>query len=184
MVSVYLLSGKPGAGKTTLIREAVARLTISAGGFYTEELRAGGVRQGFKIITLDGQETTLSHVNISSPPKVSKYGVDIINLEKVGVVAIQQAIKDNDLVVIDEIGKMELLSSEFKEVVLKAIDSGKKVLGTIMLSPHPFADRIKKHPQVKVIEVNRANHDQVLRQILSWLKQVTDEHNTKTHWQH
>jgi len=87
-------------------------------------------------------------------------------------------------VVIDEIGKMELLSSEFKEVVLKAIDSGKKVLGTIMLSPHPFADRIKKHPQVKVIEVNRANHDQVLMQILSWLKPVTDEHNTKTHWQH
>ena len=80
--------------------------------------------------------------------------------------------------VIDEIGKMELLSSEFREAVLKATDSGKKVLGTILLPPHPFADRIKKHPQVKVIEVNRANHDQVLRQILSWLKPITDEDNT------
>ena len=178
MVSGYLLSGKPGAGKTTLIREVVARLTISAGGFYTEELRVGGVRQGFKIITLNGQEAVLSHINISSSCIVSKYGVDISNLEKVGVAAIQQAIKDSDLVVIDEIGKMELLSSEFREAVLKAIDSGKKVLGTILLPPHPFADRIKKHPQVKVIEVNRANHDQVLRQILSWLKPITNEDNT------
>jgi nucleoside-triphosphatase len=178
MVGVYLLTGKPGAGKTTLIREAIAGLSLNAGGFYTEELRANGVRQGFKIITLYGQEAVLSHVDISSPYRVSKYGVDINSLEKVGVSAIQQALKHNNLVVIDEIGKMELFSTKFREAVLQAIDSGKKVLGTILLPPHPFADRIKKDPRVKVIEVNRGNHDQVLKQILSWLTLATDEHST------
>ncbi len=58
---------------------------------------------------------------------------------------------------------MELFSPRFSEAVLKAINSGKKVLGTIMLNPHPFADDVKRHPNVKVIELTRANHDQVLK---------------------
>ena len=110
---------------------------------------------------------------ISSRYRVSKYGVDIQNLDSVGVTAINQAIEKSDLIVIDEIGKMELFSPHFREAVLKAIDSGKKVLGTIMLSPHPFADDIKRHPKVKVIELTRANHDEVLREILDWkIKQL------------
>lgn len=177
MANVYLLTGSPGAGKTTLIKEAVARLRARAGGFYTQEIRAGGVRQGFKITTLNGHDAILSHIDISSPHRVSKYGVDIENLEKVGVTALHQAIKESDLIVIDEIGKMELFSPRFKEVVLQAIESGKKVLGTIMLNPHPFADEIKRHPQVKVVHVSRANHDQLLNEILKWLKAYTDENN-------
>lgn len=178
MISVYLLTGKPGAGKTTLIREVVAKLSLNAGGFYTEELRVCGVRQGFKINTLNGQEAILSHVGISSPYKVSKYGVDTRSLEQVGVTAIRQALKHSDLVIIDEIGKMELFSTQFRQAVLQTIGSGKKVLGTILLPSHPFADKIKKDPRVKVIELNRGNQDQVLKQILSWLTPATDEHTT------
>lgn len=170
MVNVYLLTGSPGAGKTTIIREAIARLKARAGGFYTQEIRIGGVRQGFQITTLNGQNVILSHVDIHSPHRVSKYGVDIDNLDKVGVAALYQAIKESDLIVIDEIGKMELLSPRFREAVLKAINSGKKILGTIMLNPHPFANEIKKYPQVKVIQVSRANHAQVLNEILNWFK--------------
>jgi len=175
MANAYLLTGSPGAGKTTIIREAIAKLKAKAGGFYTGELRSGGTRQGFKITTLDGQDAILAHVDIPSPYRVSKYGVDTRNLDSVGVAALHQAIKESDLIVIDEIGKMELFSPSFKEAVLKAINSSKKVLGTIMLSPHPFADEIKRHPQVKVVQVSRANHDQVLREVISWLKLTTDE---------
>ena len=53
---VYLLTGRPGTGKTSLIKEAVAELKGQAGGFYTEEIRTGGIRQGFRIVTLGGQE--------------------------------------------------------------------------------------------------------------------------------
>lgn len=177
MANVYLLTGSPGAGKTTLIKEAVARLRARVGGFYTQEIRVGSVRQGFKIVTLNGQDAILSHIDISSPHHVSKYGVDIESLENVGVAAIYQAIKESDLIVIDEIGKMELFSTRFREAVLQAIDSGKKVLGSIMLSPYPFANEIKRHPQVIVANISRANHDQSLNEILKWLKASTDENN-------
>jgi len=170
---VLLLAGKPGTGKTALIREAISRTRITAGGFYTEEIRTGGVRQGFRIVTLDGQQAILAHVNISSPYQVSKYKVDINSLDEVGVPAIHQALKEYDVTIIDEIGKMELLSLQFKQVVRQAIDSDKKVLGTIMLGPHPFADEVKSHPQVELLLVSRDNHNQALREILRWLEMAT-----------
>jgi len=170
MANVYLLTGSPGTGKTTVIRQAIAKSKAKAGGFYTEEIRSGGTRLGFRIVTLNGQDAILAHVDFLGRYQVSKYGVDVQNLDNVGVTAINQAIEESDLIVIDEIGKMELFSPRFREAVLKAIDSGKKVLGTIMLSPHPFADDIKHHPKVKVIQLTRANHDQVLSEILEWVK--------------
>ena len=164
-----LLTGKPGTGKTNLIKEAIARSKIKAGGFYTEEIRSSGIRQGFKIITLDGKEAILAHVNISSPFQVSKYKVDVDNLNKVGVSATQRALEECDLIIIDEIGKMELLSPQFRETVRQAINGGKKVLGTIMLNPNPFCDEIKHHPEVKVLLVTRDNRKQALAEIQSWL---------------
>ena len=170
MAKVLLLSGKPGTGKTSLIKEAIDRVKIEAGGFYTQEIRSAGVRQGFKIITLDGKEAILAHINISSPYQVSKYNVDINSLNEVGISAIQQALKQNDLIVIDEIGKMELLSPQFQEVVLQAIQSGKKVLGTVMFTSRPFADEIKRRPEVTTLVVSRANRNEVLNEILAWLE--------------
>ena len=169
MKQVYLLTGRPGTGKTSLIKHVVAGMTGKAVGFYTEEIRDGGARQGFRLITLDGQEAILAHVNIHSPYRVSKYGVDIDILDRVGVFALKQAAKECELVVIDEIGRMELFSANFREAVLKIINSGTKVLGTIMSSPNPWADAIKHHPQVNLVEVTRTNHQQVLEELLLWL---------------
>ena len=170
MAQVLLLSGKPGTGKTSLIKEAIDRVKIEAGGFYTQEIRSAGVRQGFKIITLDSKEAILAHINISSPYQVSKYNVDIDSLNEVGISAVQQALKQNDLIVIDEIGKMELLSLQFQEVVLQAIQSGKKILGTIMFTSHPFADEVKRRPEVRTLVVSEASRNEVLNEILAWLE--------------
>ena len=170
MKQVYLLTGRPGTGKTSLIKQVVVGMTGKAGGFYTEEIRSGGERQGFRLVTLDGQEAILAHVNIKSPYRVSKYGVDINSLERVGVSALNQAAKECQLVVVDEIGKMELFSANFREDVFKIINSGKKVLGTIMSSANPWADTIKRQPQVNLIEVTRTNHQQILEELSLWLR--------------
>jgi len=169
MKKALLLTGQPGTGKTALIKEALARTKVEGGGFYTEEIRTGGIRQGFKIVTLDGLEAILAHVNISSPYQVSKYKVDTDNLNRVGVSVLRQALEESDLIVIDEIGKMELLSLQFREVVTQAVNSCKKVLGTIMLNPHPFADEIKRHPEVETLLVTRDNRTEVMRKVLDWL---------------
>ena len=174
MKQVYLLTGRPGTGKTSLIRQMLAGIKGKGGGFYTEEIRSRGIRQGFRLVTLDGQSAILAHVDIHSPYRVSKYGVDIDSLDRVGVSALHQAAKECDLIVIDEIGKMELFSDNFRKTVLEIIGSGRRVLGTIMLNPNPWADEIKCLPQVKLITVTRDNHQIVLGELHHWLK-TTEE---------
>jgi nucleoside-triphosphatase len=175
MKRVYLLTGRPGTGKTSIIKQVVAGMRDRVGGFYTEEVRSGGVRMGFRLVTLDGESAILSHVNIHSQYRVSKYGVDIDNLERVGISALNRAAREHDLVIIDEIGKMELFSASFREAVMQIIDSGKRVLGTIMLSPNPWTDTLKRHPQVRLIEVTRANNRHVLQELRQWLNVSNEE---------
>jgi len=168
--TAYLLTGRPGTGKTSLVRQEVAELREKAGGFYTEEIRVQGTRLGFRLITLDGQEAVLAHVDFHSRYRVGKYGVDINVMDKVGVPALAEAIRERAVIVIDEIGKMELFSDRFREVVLQALQSGKRVIGTIMLNPQPWADEVKRQPQVRLVEVTRTNYNRVLADIKGWLE--------------
>jgi len=156
-----LLTGRPGCGKTTLIRDIVRALGVMAGGFYTEEVRAGGRRLGFDLVTLDGGRATLASVHSRSPLRVSKYGVEREALDGLGASAIRSAIAEASLIVVDEIGKMELHSQGFREAVLAALDSGKPVLGAIMLGPHPFADALKARRDVEVLTVTEENRSQL-----------------------
>ncbi|MFH0847332.1 MAG: NTPase [Chloroflexota bacterium] len=169
MKRVLLLTGKPGTGKTSLIKAAIVGLK-DAGGFYTEEIRSPETRLGFRLITLSGESGVLAHVKIKSPYRVGKYGVDISVLENLGVKAVSRAISESNLIVIDEIGKMELFSDQFREAVLRAVQSGKKVLATIMLSSNPFADALKRREEVDLVPVTRANNERVLGEIREWLK--------------
>jgi nucleoside-triphosphatase len=171
MKRALFLTGAPGSGKTSILKEALSKVGKSTGGFYTEEIREGGVRRGFRIVTLDGKEAILAHINTPSPFRVSKYGVNVTGLDEVAVPTIRKAIEECDIVVIDEVGKMELYSTSFREAALEAVESGKRVLGTIMLKPHPFADKLKRHPSVELIPVTRANHYWVIEQVLSWLSE-------------
>ncbi len=175
-----MLSGRPGTGKTSIIKQAVAAMKDSAGGFYTEEIRSGGARQGFRLITLDGHSAILAHIDIHRPYRVSKYGVDTDALDRVGVPALRRAAQQCDVVVIDEIGKMELFSANFRETALNIISSGKRVLGTIMLNPNPWADAIKRQPQVTLVTVTRDNHHRILEEVKEWLKETGVKLNAAT----
>jgi nucleoside-triphosphatase len=154
-----LVTGRPGVGKTSVV-EAVAReYPQVAGGFTTSEIREHGVRQGFRVSTLDGSSAVLAHVDFSGRVRVGKYGVDVAAFERLALPALQDAILRRRMVVIDEIGKMELASKLFCDVVQQALDSPAIVLASIMERRHPFADQIKRHPDVVMFEVTVENRD-------------------------
>jgi len=153
-----------------VIKEVVERLSGRVGGFYTAETRKAGRRQGFKIITLHGQQGLLSHVKIKGWPRVSKYGVNLKDLEEIGVAALRQAIAEDDCIVVDEIGKMELFSEEFRKAVIEAIESDKVVLGTVMATRQPWVDALKAHPQVTVLEVTRDNREKMVQLVIDMLE--------------
>jgi nucleoside-triphosphatase len=158
----WLLTGRPGVGKTTCLGRALARLGVPAAGFVTEEVREGGERVGFALVTLDGRRGTLAHVGRrGGGPRVGKYRVDLETLEGLGVPAIGEALQRQALVVIDEIGKMEMASPAFRHAVEEALTGEAQVLGTILQARHPWADHIKRHPAVHLFPVTTDNRNEL-----------------------
>lgn len=160
------VSGKPGCGKTTLIKEIISELNLDAGGFYTSEIREDGKRLGFEIRDLDGEKGLLAHKDFKSPYRVGSYKVNIKDLEEIGVNSILRAIKEDKLIVIDEVGKMEMKSLKFKQALVAALDSKNKVLGTIKLFPDSFTDKIRKRKDVKIFYLTKENKERIKKEII------------------
>jgi nucleoside-triphosphatase len=169
MARTLLLTGRPGVGKTTLIKTVVKSLGDQAGGFYTEEILGPGGRKGFKLITLDGQWGMMAHVAFKSRSNVGRYGVEVHVIDQLGAGAILTALDQKPIVVVDEIGKMELFSPKFQSAVLKAVGSPKTVIATAMLDPHPWVVALKALPQVTSWEVTKQNRAALVAQIVAWI---------------
>ena len=167
-----LITGKPRCGKTTLIKQILKEINIPAFGFFTEEIREKGERIGFKIVTLSGKEGLLAKKGIDSEIKVSKYGVVLDALEELGIKELEMGIQSHALLIIDEIGSMELFSEKFKKIVLKALDSDCFVLGTITIKLDPFCNKIKQRKDTKIIFLQREKFDEVKKEVKKFLNQL------------
>jgi nucleoside-triphosphatase THEP1 len=137
-------------------------MRMRAAGFYTEDIRSGGQREGFRIVTLDGDIALLASSGHPGPVQVSKYGVDLTELERVGVPQVQRAIERGHVAVIDEIGRMQLFSRPFRHLMFEAVQGGHLVLGTIMQGRNPYADRIKGHRNVELLTLTEDSRNDVL----------------------
>ncbi|MDQ7828605.1 MAG: NTPase [Armatimonadota bacterium] len=171
MAEIFLITGRPGVGKTTLIRRLAEWLGPRAGGFYTDEVRHGGTRVGFRLTTLDGRSAVFAHVDFAgrSPHRVGRYGVDLAVLEEIGVAAIRHAASRGQIVVVDEIGKMELLSAAFRQALEEVARGSAPLLATITAVPHPWADAFKRHPRTVIHVLTPANRDRVEEAVRTWV---------------
>ena len=159
------LTGRPGCGKTTVIKKTIALLgKVKLKGFYTSEMRSRGIRVGFQITTLDGKHGILAHVDLQSDKKVGKYGVCLKDIDAVIVPSIRPD-PHTSLIIIDEIGKMESFSEEFKKAAVEAVESDAVVLGTIAIKGTPFIEGFRRRPDIKIIEVTRENRDRLPQEI-------------------
>lgn len=179
MIKNLLLTGHPGVGKTTIIRKVADALGSRCGGFYTEEVRERGRRVGFRIVTLDGQRGWLAHIRMPGAYRVGRYNVDLRDLESIGVRAIRDATAFADVVIIDEIGPMELLSPAFKQTVMEAMDSSTPVVATVMAKPHPWVIVLKARDDTEVWEVSTQNRETMPARVLQWVQSKVAEIRTR-----
>ncbi|MCD1293408.1 AAA family ATPase [Methanocella sp. CWC-04] len=160
-VKNFLLTGRPGIGKTTAIISAIRSLDTDPGGFYTEEMRTGRERKGFEIVSLSNERKVLALKGLKSGHRVGPYGLDMGVMDTFAVDLIKDAMKNKTLIMIDEIGRMELMSENFKDIVIKALDSDKPVMGVIMKKDNEFSKEIKNREDTIIIEVTEANRDKI-----------------------
>ena len=107
-----LVEARPGAGKTTAAIRLADRLRAAGlplAGFFTEEMREGGVRVGFRIETFEGERGVLAHVERRGPPRVGKYGVDLDAFERLALPEPWQSTTAASLALIDTLADAEIL---------------------------------------------------------------------------
>jgi nucleoside-triphosphatase len=155
-----LVEGRPGAGKTTAFR-GVAELLRDSGtpatGFTTEEIRKGRRRVGFMVESLEGERETLAHVDLPGPPRVGRYGVDLEAFERVALPAVQAP--RGGIVLIDELGKMELASAAFRAAVEELLERPVALAATLQVASHPFTEAVRRRTDAEVIRLTSANRD-------------------------
>lgn len=167
------ITGNPGIGKTTIIRKVIQLCNnLKIRGFYTSEIRENGIRKGFKINTILGKEGILAHVDINSKNRVGKYGVNLKDINTCCVTEIED-MKNAELTVIDEIGKMEVFSGQFCSAVEKSLDSKIPVIGTISKKGGGFIGKIRCRPDVKIIDVNFKNRNSIPFELIQTIKSFT-----------
>ncbi len=165
-----LITGKPGVGKTTLVQKIIERMrSVNMAGFLTAEIRGMGSRRGFELQSLNGERRILAHVEIDSRHRVGRYGVDTRGFEEF-LAAFDLLNPDVELIVIDEIGKMELFSDRFKSFVRTALNSDKHVLASISLKGNQFIREIKQRLDVHLLEVTHDNRDRLPEVIIDGLQ--------------
>ena len=164
-----LITGPPGCGKSTLIEKVIDSMEGPATGFFTREIKERGRRVGFSITTLDGREGILANKSIRSEYRVGKYGMNIEDIDTIAVPSLIPKGKD-EIVVIDEIGKMECFSDLFKKTLIQVLDSPNCVIGSIALKGGPFIQGIKNRDDVQVSNVTPETRDSLVEKILDSIK--------------
>lgn len=172
-VKNILITGRPGVGKTTAIKKVLSALDIRPRGFYTEEIRDGRERRGFTVKTFGGRNCVLAHTDIQGVPRVGRYGVDVTSFENTALPELEEAVGRREIIVIDEIGKMEMFSNRFKNLVLQALDGPAPVLAVISESGNGFIDGIKKRKDVKLFTLSRQARDALIPDIATLLDALT-----------
>jgi len=164
-----LITGPPGCGKSTLIERIVNRIERPVTGFFTREIKEEGRRVGFSINTLDGREGILAHQNLKSQFRVGKYGVNIKDIDSIAVPAMIPE-REEEIVVIDEIGKMECFSVLFKKTLVRVLSLPNWIIGSIAQKGDLFIQRIKERDDVKVIRITAQNRGILVDHILESIK--------------
>jgi nucleoside-triphosphatase len=158
------LTGLPGCGKSTLLLKVIEILKqkgIKVGGIITPEKRVERKRIAFLVKDIySGKEGILASVDQKFGPKFGKYKINLEDFEKISLSALEFAIKNCDLIAIDEIGKMEFFSEKFKQKVFEILNSDKELIAVLHRN---FVSQFKSYG--KIFEVTKENRESLPRKI-------------------
>jgi nucleoside-triphosphatase len=170
------ITGLPGAGKTHALRKVVEMLEeeeIKVGGMITDAIKEKGKKVGFMVQDLlTKEEGVLARIDLDSEVRFLEYGIDMEALDGIGVEAIKRSTIQADVIVIDEVGKLEVESKNFVEAVKDALEADKPLLLTLhKKSRNPLLQDIRRRDDVRILEVTPINKNILPYKIIPLIKE-------------
>jgi nucleoside-triphosphatase len=164
------ITGPPGVGKSTLVQKCAKASRHKVGGVLARDKRVKDRRVGFELLDLGSGAMGMLADETGDGPQLGKYRVRLDDLDRIGARAIEEALQ-SDLIVVDEVGPMELSSKRFVAAVEKAIASDKPMLVVLhQWSQHPLAKKIRK--TFRVITLSQENRDRIADEISMEMKKL------------
>ena len=167
-----LITGRPGVGKTTLLQKVCTELeSFRPAGFVTREIREKGQRQGFELFSLDGRRQILAHNRINGQGRVGKYGVNVRGFDAfLDSLDLQSA--ETGFFAVDEIGKMECLSTRFVHIVRQILESNRPFLATIAVKGSGFIKEVKDRDDVELLSLNEKNREHMAGELAELIRRL------------
>ncbi|NLU45460.1 MAG: NTPase [Euryarchaeota archaeon] len=158
------ITGLPGSGKTYTLMRVIEMLRDgghTVGGMINEPVTDGRRKIGFTVRNiLTGESQSFADQETESKIMIGRIGVDLDRFEEVGIAAIRQACEECDIVVIDEIGKIEVESQLFVDTVKWALERNKPMILTLhKKSRNPLLQDIRRRDDVRILEVTPTNRN-------------------------
>ncbi len=170
-----LLLGRAGVGKTTLIKRLAQALRYRpVDGFFTEELRETDHRTGCWLSLLDGRQALLAHRQ-GQGTRVGPYKVNTTVLDDLAVSVVHRAMRDALVLLVDELGRLELSSGALQRALREAFDRGPVVVATAGLAPLPFLTALKQRKDVELVPLSTANREAVEEELSARLQALCAE---------
>ncbi len=168
MATRIAVTGSPGIGKSTLVAKVISGTKLRVGGVLARDRCYKDRRTGFELLDLSTGMVGILADEAGDGPQLGKYRVHLDDLDRIGAQAVENAL-GCDLIVVDEVGPMELSSHRFVLAVEKAIASPKPMLVVLhQWSNHRLAKKIRG--SFRVLTVTRENRDSLVDKIVQALK--------------
>ncbi|MGI0139704.1 MAG: NTPase [Thermoplasmata archaeon] len=156
------ITGLPGSGKTqTLLRiiQLLEQEGVTVGGVVTEPIIVKNRRSGFRLVDwLTKEEAVFAHEKLKSRIRSGRYGVNVHALEDLGTRALAGARANADVIVIDEVGKMEVDNDAFTKSIVETLDTSKSIVMTLhKKSRNPLLQDIRRRDELRLLEVTPVN---------------------------
>lgn len=171
------MTGLPGIGKTTMLERVASHFSsrgVRIGGFTTSEVREQSQRIGFRITDVStGNSGWLSRKDSETGPRVGSYRVISENLEKIGVESIEKAVSDPiDLILIDEIGPMEMTSASFRRTISQVFSTDKPTVVSVRLGSHyPEIEKVRRDclQFMLTLATREQVYQRLIEQVENWI---------------
>ena len=181
------ITGLPRSGKSAVLDKVISMVIEERkadsrgpgtgsgviGGMRTEAIIEDGERVGYACIDIEtGESGVMAHREIDSRNRILGYGIDPSEVDRVGVPAIQNAVGNCEILVIDEVGKFSVESEGFVAAVRGALDYDMPTLLTLhKKSRHPLLQDIRRRDDGRILEVTPVNRALLPYKILKLIQQ-------------